>query len=93
MLTSKGFGLGQAPTSADALSRYEVLRGIVINGPKKVGDIVALNPRSQVAVELLASGKIRLIDVVSEPVVETPATNRAVLTSPTLKRGKKHGRN
>jgi hypothetical protein len=93
MLTSKGFGFGQSPTSTEVLCRYEVLRGIVVNGPKAVGSIVALNPRSQVAIELLAIGKIRLIDVVSEPVIEIPVTNRAVLTAPPLKRGKKNGRN
>jgi D-arabinose 1-dehydrogenase-like Zn-dependent alcohol dehydrogenase len=88
MLTSKGFGFGQAPTSTDGLCRYEVLRGIVINGPKAVGSIVALNPRSQTAIELLALGKIRLI----EEQVEAENINRAVLAAPPLKRGKKNGR-
>jgi hypothetical protein len=88
MLTSKGFGFGQAPTSAEVLCRYEVLRGVVINGPKAVGSIVALNPRSQAAIELLALGKIRLI----EEQVEAETINRAVLAAPPLKRGKKNGR-
>lgn len=90
MLTSKGFGFGQAPTSADATCRYEVLRGIVLNGPKPAGSIVALNPRSQTAIELLAIGKIRLIE--DEVIVEAETINRAVLAAPPLKRGKKNGR-
>ena len=88
MLTSKGFGFGQAPTSADGLRDYEVLRGIVLNGPKAVGSIIALNPKSQTAIELVAIGKIRLIEEIGaqEPV------NRATLTAPVNKRGKKNGR-
>jgi hypothetical protein len=95
MLTSKGFGLGQAPTSDGNLSRYEVLRGIVINGPKKVGDIVELNPRLQSTIELTALGKIKkLAEDEQIPIVET---NRAVgiengIDAP-QKRGKKNGRN
>lgn len=90
MLTSKGFGFGQAPTSADAICRYEVLRGIVLKGPKAVGSIITLNPKSQTAIELVAIGKIRLIE--DAVIVEREPVNRATLTAPVNKRGKKNGR-
>jgi hypothetical protein len=91
MLTSKGFGLGQAPTSADGeLARYEVMRGIVLNGAKKPGDIVQLNPRSQSTIELSALGKIkRLADDEQIPLVES---NRAVGIENGVEMPQKRGR-
>lgn len=91
MLTSKGFGLGQAPTSAEGeLARYEVLRGIVLNGARKPGDIVELNPRLQSTIELTALGKIkRLADDEEVPAVES---NRAVGIENGVEMPQKRGR-
>lgn len=75
MLTAGGFGNRQAPFAGE-LAEYVVLRGIVLNGPKKAGDTVMLNPKSQSAIELTALGKIkRLPDAVQVPM---EVTNRAV---------------
>lgn len=96
MLTAGGFGKNQAPFAGE-LAEYVVLRGIVLGGPKRPGDTIMLNPKSQTAIELVAYGKIkRLPDAVDIPLAET---NRAVgiengLDMP-ARRGRKpkHGRN
>ena len=77
MLTVEGFGNHQAPFTGE-LAEYVVLRGMVLGGPKRPGDTVKLNPKSQAAIELTALGKIkRLPDAVfaDDPV---QLTNRAV---------------
>ncbi len=90
MLTSKGFGFGQAPNSVEGDVEYVVLRGIVIGKPRSPGDSVFLNPRSQATIELVALGKIKAVPV-SENTQEIQIqdvvvpTNRAV----TVKRGRK----
>lgn len=95
MLTAEGFGKNQAPFAGE-LAEYVVLRGIIVGGPKRPGDTIRLNSKSQIAIELVAMGKIkRLPDAVEIPVQET---NRAVgiengVDMP-AKRGRKpkHGR-
>lgn len=90
MLTSKGFGLGQAPTSAEGeVARYEVLRGIVLNGARKPGDIVELNPRLQSTIELAALGKIVRLADQEIPIVES---NRAVGIENGVEMPQKRGR-
>lgn len=90
MLTSKGFGVGQAPTSAQGeVARYEVLRGIVLNGARKPGDIVELNPRLQSTIELTALGKIIRLADQQIPIVET---NRAVGIENGVEMPQKRGR-
>jgi len=90
MLTSKGFGFGQAPNSVEGDVEYVVLRGVVITKPRRPGDRVFLNPRSQAAIELVALGKIKAVPA-PEPVAEIEAE---VVESPvnrmvTTKRGRK----
>ena len=94
MLTAEGFGRSQAPFAGELVD-YVVLRGAVIDGPKRAGSVVKLNPKSGSAIELTAMGVIkRLPDAVEVPVQET---NRAVGIdngiAPPQKRGKKNGRN
>jgi len=95
VLTSKGFGFGQAPRSGDKMAKYIVIRGVVIDGARQPGDIVELNPKSQQTVELMAYGKIRL--VADEEIMDVEITNRAIgvdtsIQAP-IKRGRKNGRN
>lgn len=77
MLTAQGFGNHQAPFAGE-LAEYVVLRGIVLNGPKKAGDTIQLNPKSQIAIELSALGKIKKLPdaIIEQAPVEI--TNRAV---------------
>jgi hypothetical protein len=86
MLTSEGFGFGQAPNPYDGDVEYVVLRGMVINGPKRPGDTVFMNPRAQATIELLAQGRIKPVPVVEveAQVIESPV-NRMV----DVKRGRK----
>jgi hypothetical protein len=86
MLTSEGFGFGQAPNSFEGDVEYVVLRGVVINGARRPGDTVFMNPRAQATIELLAQGRIKPVPVVEveAAVIESPV-NRMV----DVKRGRK----
>jgi len=77
------------------MAKYIVIRGVVIDGGKQPGEIVELHPKSQQTIELIAYGKIRLVE--DEEIMDVQITNRAIgvdtsIQAP-IKRGRKNGRN
>lgn len=73
MLTAGGFGGRPTPFAGD-LVEFVVLRGMILDGPKRPGDVVMMNPKSQSCIELMALGKIKRLP---DPVVPAQETNRA----------------
>lgn len=72
------------------MAKFKVLRGTVVLGnPKNVGDIVELEIKSQDAVELIAMGRIKLIE--QEAAQDAVTVNRAVGLDETIKKTAKRG--